>query len=224
MTKGKLIVIEGIDGSGKGTQASLLLDIFNKLVQNSAIKVTFPEYTNNFFGREVGLYLNGAFGTDVNPKFASLLYALDRFETKPKIEEALNNGVTVISDRYVSSNIAHQSLKLPKEERPEFMKWVDEVEYKILGLPRPDLTIFLNIPPEVSFRLIELKDKRNYTDKKKDIHEADINHLKEAHEIYSLQVKTFPNWVEINCVENGELKSIQEISHDVLAAIVNSHL
>ena len=216
---GKFIVIEGIDGSGKGSQAELLRDRLKK--EGHAVdKITFPNYKGNFFGKEIGDYLNGSFGADVHPKLASLLYALDRYESLSSIKGILNNGESLISDRYVSSNIAHQSIKLPPEERDSFIKWLHKVEFEILGLPKPDLTIFLDLTPDIAYELIAKKAKRDYTDKVRDIHEADPNHLRLAYEAYSKQASLNPiGWTKVKCVDTDGLRSIEDISDDILRVV-----
>lgn len=211
---GKLIVIEGTDGSGKATQTRLTVENLRSL--GYKVKTySFPGYTSTFFGREVGNFLNGDFGTidQVDPKLASCLYALDRFEHKPHMEQDLEENDFVICDRYVESSMAHQGCKLDKPE--EMFDWIERVEYKILGLPRPDQFIFLDVPVEISRELILKKEQRDYTDKDKDLHEGDDDHLQKAFDVYHILARRYA-WQVISCTEKGELRPMNSINVDIL--------
>ena len=215
-----LIAIEGIDGSGKGTQAKLLL---NKLknINKESILLQFPQYSNNFFGKEVGKYLNGDYGSlnSINPKMASLLYGLDRFESKPLLEKALNNNGYVICDRYIASNMAHQATRVSEHLALDLMNWIKYFETQILQLPWPDLTIFLKTSIDNSQRLVTKKEAREYTLKKLDLHEADTDHLKNANRNFELLSKD-SNWVAIDCISNtGDLRSIEIIHNEIVSEI-----
>ena len=159
---GKIIVIEGIDGSGKNTQTNHILNYLN----NSGIKaskISFPAYEETFFGREVGNYLNGKFGKldQIHPKLCAMLYAGDRFEKLPEINEKLAAGYFLIIDRYVPSNVAHQAAKLEgKGKREALALWIEELEYTVYGMPKPDMVIFLDVPPKASQELILTKNKK----------------------------------------------------------------
>jgi dTMP kinase len=150
--KGKLIVIDGIDGSGKATQVRLLSERFKKLkIKHKTID--FPRYSSNFFGKLIGEYLSGIYGdfTQVDPRIASVLYAADRAESSAQIKKWLDEGYTVIADRFVSANQIHQGGKIkdPKE-RKEFLNWLEVMEHKIFKTPVPNLVIYLDVPFEVS--------------------------------------------------------------------------
>ena len=160
---GKLIAVEGIDGSGKRTQVELLT-LSLKARGHSVFPTGFPQY-DSWFGKMVGQFLNGDLGPleSVDPHFTALLYAGDRFEAKPKLESALNNGQIVLVDRYIGSNLAHQTARVPPEQRSEFLKWIEHLEYKIYGLPRETLALYLRVPPPEAQALVARKSARSYT-------------------------------------------------------------
>jgi dTMP kinase len=220
MTRGKLIVIEGIDGAGKGTQTELLARAFQQRGV-PFVRFSFPRYESSF-GRLIGRFLNGEFGPlpAVDAHFSALLYAGDRLETKPDLEAALKSGETVITDRYIGSNLAHQAARVPAEKRPEFISWLRQLEYGIYGLPAEDLVIYLKVPAKEGHRLVGLKSARSYTAKQRDLQESDLLHLKEAALVYD-QLAQSPNWVTIDCFDAKSKKhrTAEEIHRDVLEAI-----
>lgn len=215
MEKGKFIVLEGVDGSGKTEQFKIL----RKMLEKNGQKVQtfdFPQYgkPSSFF---VEQYLNGNYGgwKEVGPYKASLFYALDRFDIALKIKQWLAEGFFVLSNRYVASNMGHQGAKISSEaERKKFIKWVHNLEFNILRIPKPDINFFLHVPSKIAYELTGRKGEREYLKgKKRDIHEADIKHLKAAEKSYLTAIKMFPNdFVKIECVKNGKLLTIQEIS------------
>ncbi|WP_160036564.1 dTMP kinase [Paenibacillus sp. An7] len=216
---GKIIVIEGIDGSGKNTQAKLI----KEYLQNKDFKcilLHFPMYNETFFGKEVGNYLNGEYGglEYTHPKLTALLYAGDRFEKREYLKEELEKGTIIILDRYVPSNIAHQSAKLNDDEFENFKKWVEELEYSVFGLPKPNQTIFLDMPPHISYKLVLNKDERDYTEKKQDLHEENIDYLKKVYKKFKLLSES-NDWVSIQCYENELPRTIEEINNDILAVV-----
>ncbi|MEC9038603.1 MAG: dTMP kinase [Pseudomonadota bacterium] len=215
----KLIAIEGIDGSGKNTQTELLLSRFSAEGQR-AKKISFPCYSDTFFGREVGRYLNGEFGSlaQVHPKLAAMLYAGDRYEKCSYINQLLSDGVFVIADRYVPSNIAHQSVKVSEDVRHDFEKWVEELEYKVYKMPKPDLVLFLDVPPKKSQELILMKEKRDYTEKARDLHEENEDYLTDVYRRF-LDLSTASDWTRIECSEQGRLKSVESIFGDLWEAV-----
>ena len=217
--EGKIIVLEGIDGSGKQTQAGELKKRLEKKGRDCEL-LHFPRYEETFFGREVARYLNGVYGglNDLHPKLAAMLYAGDRFEKKEFIDKRLRQGTIFIFDRYVSSNIAHQSAKLPADQYAEFKQWIETLEYAVYQLPRPDLTLFLDLPPELSQALILNKEKRSYTDRKQDIHEEDRGYLKAVYETYR-RLAQEEQWVTIRCHENGAVLPIDRIADAVSEAV-----
>jgi len=222
--RGKLIALEGIDGSGKRTQLDLLAHALEARGR-SIMRIAFPRYDSSF-GKLAGRYLNGDFGPleAVDPHLSAILYAGDRFEAKGEIESALAVGKIVLTDRYIGSNLAHQTERVPPDERDEFLAWLKHVEYGIYGLPVEDLVVYLRIPAPEAFRLIGLKAPRTYTSHRHDIQEADVTHLEQTAGIYD-RLATEPNWVRIDCTNlaSGILYSPEEIHRAVLNA-VESHV
>jgi dTMP kinase len=220
MARGKLIVIEGIDGAGKGTQADLLARAFEQRGV-PFVRFSFPKYESSF-GRLIARFLNGEFGPlpAVDAHFSALLYAGDRFEAKPELERALNSGRAVLLDRYIASNLAHQAARVPAERRPEFISWLRQLEYGIYGLPAEDLVIYLRVPAQEGHRLVGLKSARSYTAKSRDLQESDVSHLIEAALVYD-QLAQESNWVTIDCFDaaSGKHRRPEEIHQDVLEAI-----
>lgn len=221
MMTGKLITIEGIDGSGKGTQAIELIAQLNK-IGIEAKMYSFPAYDKTFFGKEIGAFLRGEFGSidEVHPKLAALLFASDRLEQKDSLVNDLQRGVYVVCDRYVESNIAHQAAKFPENDRAEFIGWVKTLEYQVNRLPKPDKTIFLDVPLSVSKQLVLKKKQRTYTDVKEDIHEADHGYLEKVYCVYK-QMELTENWHRIACTENDRVKSIDEISRAIMNSVLD---
>jgi dTMP kinase len=220
VARGKLIALEGIDGSGKRTQLELLA---GKLAARGlpVFRISFPRY-ETFFGKLVGRYLNGEFGPleAVDPHFSALLYAGDRLEAKPELEAALSAGNIVLADRYIGSNMAHQSARVPTNKRDEFLAWLKRLEYGLYSLPAEDLVIYLRVPVAEAHRLVALKSAREYTTLKRDIQEADIKHLEETAIIYD-RLATEANWARIDCTNTafGALHSPEEIHRAVLQAV-----
>jgi dTMP kinase len=215
--KGKLVVIDGSDASGKKTQTELLVERLKK----KGIKVKtldFPQY-DSFFGKMVSSYLNGEFGSlkQLNPKIPSLLYALDRYGQREIIGEWLKEGNIVVLDRYMESNIAYQTAKLDDEkERAELRKWIMELEFDKLKIPRADMVIYLNVPFEISSNLIKTRPKKGYLNgKEKDIHEKDDEYQKKVAENYVKLSKTTSRWFLVECTKNGNILSKEEISEKV---------
>lgn len=217
-----LIVIEGIDGSGKGTQAKALSERLRS--EGRKVRVfQFPQYEKSFFGHEVGRYLNGDFGTieNVPVKFSSLLYALDRFQAKEEITSLLESGFDVICDRYTGSNIAHQTARLPVHEKEEMTQWINHVESQVLSLPSPDIVFFLDMEVKKSQELVSLKEKRSYTNKTHDIHEESVDHLTLAQLNFRQLAKEF-RWTTINCLTiEGNLRSPSEICEEIHTRVIH---
>jgi len=220
--RGKFIVIDGTDGSGKKTQ----LDLLKVRLEEDEYQVEaldFPQYKETFFGRLVGRFLAGEFGgiKEVSPYLASLPYSGDRWQASPKIRELISKGIILLSNRYKSSNDAHQAAKLPPEMREEFLQFSEELEYKVFGIPREDAVIFLHVPAEVGQMLVDEKGEREYVGgKKRDIHEADIEHLKEAEKMYLLLAQRNEHWIQIDCCdEEGSLLPREEIHELVYLAL-----
>jgi len=217
---GKLLAIAGIDGSGKQTPLRLLEHEL-KSRGYSVYSTGFPQY-ESWFGKMVGQFLNGDLGPldKVDPHFSALLYAGDRFEAKGKILAALNRGMIVLADRYVASNLAHQTARVPAEKRSEFLSWIENLEYGIYDLPREDLVLYLRVPPHEAQSLVKKKPSRSYTDAKQDILEASIRHLEDAADMYDSLSRQSP-WATIQCYDatRGEMRLPEEISADILSAV-----
>lgn len=214
--KGKLIVIEGTDCSGKETQSKMLYDHLKK--DNISVdKFSFPNYdspTGKIVGgaylgkKHIGPCLFEEGAVNVDPKVASLLYAADRLYNINSINELLKNGTNVILDRYVYSNMAHQGGKITDyKKRVEMYQWLEELEFDFLKLPIPDISIFLHMP-----YLDACKLKKNRTEL--DQHELDENHLILAEKTYIELCELF-NWYKIECSNNGSIKSIDDIHNEV---------
>ena len=215
--KGVFIAIEGTDGSGKGTQFKLLSERL-KTAGYTVSLFDFPQYDSesSYYVRQ---YLNGAYGTadEVGPYTASLFYALDRYQAAAGIQAALDAGHVVLANRFSGSNMAHQGTKFPNaEQRRGYFIWLDGLEFQMLGIPRPDISLVLRVPAEVAQKLVDRKEKRGYTDKKRDIHEADLSHMQRSVEVYDDMCQLFPkDFLAINCVKKNELLSVPTISNMV---------
>ena len=218
--RGKFIVLEGIDGSGKRTQLEKLTRV---LTERSVpfSQISFPNY-EGFFGKLVARFLNGEFGSlaSVDPHFSALLYAGDRLEAKPAMEAALSAGKALLADRYVASNLAHQGSRVAADKRDEILGWLREVEYGVYGLPQEDIVIYLRLPVAEAHRLVGRKAARGYTEKKHDIQESDLDHLAAAARLYDELAKQ-PNWVRVECYDAGTqgLRKPEAIHEEILAAI-----
>lgn len=218
MNSGKLIVLDGIDGSGKGTQTELL---FKRLRANGheAVKIDFPQYGEKSAGL-IENYLNGAYGKpdEVDPYVASFFYMLDRYDASFGMKEWLNDGKVIVADRYVAANLGHQGGKiLDKDKRLAYYQWLDHYEYEVFKIPRPDLTIWLKIPPERAQELVDQKAARQYLPGiiKRDGHEADLAHLERAHQAYEEMAALFHNFVTIECTDSEQLLTIEQIGDRV---------
>jgi dTMP kinase len=209
------IVLEGSDGSGKTTQFRLLSGRLRAAGHDIDI-YDFPRYEepSSYF---IKRYLNGDYGpaSEVSPYTASFFFALDRFEAAPLIRRSLAKGKVVIANRYSGSNMAHQGAKFSKagEQRGYFL-WADSLEFQLMGIPRPDLNIFLRVPAEISYELIKRKTKRSYTDKTHDEHEGDIDHLKRSVAAYDMLCELFPkDFKAIECVKQGRLLPVTAVNN-----------
>lgn len=218
--RGKLIVFEGIDGSGKRTQ----LEMLSRELRRRSVRhvcVSFPRY-EGFFGRLVARYLNGEFGglDQVDPHFSALLYAGDRLEHRAEVAGQLAAGKIVLADRYIGSNLAHQTARMPARMQGPFLRWLEELEYEIYGLPRESSVIYLRVPAGKAQQLVGKKGTRKYTRKRRDIQEANLAHLRSAARIYELLSRQ-RNWTVVDCVEKGENKLLppEAIHRKVLAAV-----
>lgn len=206
--KAPLIVFEGSDGSGKTTQAKLLVGYLakNRIPYKH---ISFPRYTDSLWGKMVRRYLDGDFGK-LDAYLASMLYAGDRFSAASLIRKWLTDGMIVVCDRYVASNIGHQAGKMEKVgDQNKFIKWLEKLEYEENRIPREDLVLYLNVSVEVSRKLMS-------TRKKLDIHEKEKRHLDHAFAVYSRIAKVRAYWQTIDCTKNGELLLPTEVHSMVL--------
>lgn len=216
--KSKIIVIEGLDGSGKATQTKILAETLADKGYKVR-KLEFPDYANPSSSL-VKMYLGGDFGSnpnDVNAYAASSFYAVDRVASflqfwKTDYEE----GTVILSDRYATSNIIYQMSKVDDSQRDEFIEWQNDFEYNKLGIPKPDAVVYLDVEPEVSQKLME---KRYGGDMSKmDLHERNVKFLLDCRKS-ALYAAEKCNWKVINCCENGEIKSIENIAEEIKEAI-----
>lgn len=212
---GKLIVIEGLDGSGKSTQ----LDLLPKNLLKNGIEsktVSFPDYDSNSSAL-VKMYLGGEFGkkpSDVNAYAASLFYAVDRFASYKKTwGQYYNKNGVIISGRYTTSNAVHQTSKMPEADWQGFLDWLYDLEYNKVGIPKPDKVIFLDMPVEVSQKLLLGRYKGD--EAKKDIHESDTAYLEKCRKAAMFTAR-YSDWTIIPCAKDGKARSIEDISNDIL--------
>lgn len=219
--QGTFIVIEGTDGSGKGTQFKRLISRLEEQGYDVAT-FDFPQYEqpSSYFVQQ---YLNGSYGTadEVGPYTGSLFYALDRYEAAPQIKQALAEGKVVLANRFTGSNMAHQGTKFTNaEQRRGYFIWLDNLEFQMLGIPRPDKSIVLRVPADIAQNLVDQKEARSYTDKKRDIHEADLSHLQRSVEVYDDLCQLFPkDFTRIDCVRNRTLMNIEQIEEQLWQTI-----
>jgi len=219
LLKGKLIVIEGTDGSGKTTQSKRLLQRLEESGFLTAY-VDFPKHGEKSSGM-VDNYLTGKYGSanEVDPKIASMFYAVDRYDSSFDIRKALSEGRVIISNRYVTASIGHQACKISDtKKRHEFIDWLEDTEYNFFGIPRPDLVILLFVPYSISKKLVESKGKREYIGSKKDIHESDASHILSAEKTF-LEIAKEKNWSVVDCTKGGNILSIEEINNKVFSIV-----
>ena len=219
MAAKKLIVIEGLDGSGKATQAKRLTEA---LVEKGipVREVSFPDYGSDSSAL-VRMYLSGQFGTDpqdVNAYAASSFFAVDRFASYKKDWHRDYARGVVIADRYTTSNAVHQCSKLPKEQWEDFLNWLFDFEYKKLGIPAPDRVIYLNVDPAVSQALMTARYRGD--ENKKDIHERDIAYLRHSREAAAYCAEKL-GWETVDCCRDGQMRSIEDIHKDVMKLLEN---
>lgn len=214
---GKLIVIEGTDSSGKETQTKKL---YEKIKENreNVIKISFPNYESPAC-EPVKMYLAGEFGDkaqEINPYPVSTMYAIDRYASyKKDWGKVYNSDGIIVTDRYTTSNMVHQASKLEdEEEKKSYLEWLCDLEYNKMELPKPDVVIFLNMPSEMAKKLMAERKNKITGEKEKDIHEKDYEYLKKSYENACFIAKQ-ERWVEIECVKDGKLKSIEEIGKEI---------
>lgn len=216
--KGKLIVFEGTDGSGKATQTHLLAQ---RLTQEgvSFREIDFPRYGNPF-AEPARLYLEGALGKhpgDVSAYAASTLYAVDRYASyREDWGEAYEAGTLILADRYTTSNAVHQASKLPEAERKEYLQWLFDFEYHRLELPKPDLVFYLDLPTELSEQM--LRQREADTGTHADIHEQDEEYLRRCR-LSARQIAQDLHWTVVNCAQGAKIRSAEEIHQEIWKAV-----
>ena len=222
--KGKLIIIEsGSDASGKATQSEELL---KKLTADgyNVRKVEYPNYKSES-STLVKMYLRGDFGKnadDVDAYIASTFFTADRYASfKTEWEDFYNAGGIVIADRYTTSNMVHQASKMEINERDKYLDWLEDYEYNLFKIPRPDEVIFLNVPVDYSIKLMESRKNKFTGEEEKDIHESDKNYLRKTYK-NSLYIADKYNWKRVECVENNKLRTIEDISDEIYEIVKKS--
>lgn len=219
---GKLIVIDGGDGSGKTTQAKLLVDYLKR--QKLPVKyVDFPQYYHSFHGKVVAKFLRGEFGEidEVSPYLISLAYALDRASLRREMDDFLGHGGYIIANRYTTSNMAHQSAKFADEkERKEFLKWIYELEYKVHKIPKENLVIYLYVPWKTGLELTKTKAARQYLKgQAQDIAEKDISHRIASENMYVELSKKYKHWFKVDCVTGNTILPPDTIHQKILTVL-----
>lgn len=219
---GKLIVFEGTDGSGKSTQFELLAKRL-EAEQTGFQRLRFPQYEEPSSAL-IRMYLGGAFGDDpeaVNAYAASTFYAVDRYASYQCVwKDYYQGGGFVVSDRYTTSNAVHQGSKVPEGERAEFFRWLYDLEYDRMGLPRPDLVVLLDMPVELSEQLMRKREQSTGTHA--DIHERDEDYLKKCRDV-ALHAAKYYGWRTVSCAKDGAIRGVEDI-HEEVYAIVKSCL
>lgn len=210
---GKLIVIEGLDGSGKSTQIERLVNRLDTKMKIRQIKL--PDYDSECC-IPVKKYLNGDFGKDpqdVNAYAASCFYAVDRFANyKTKWKDDYDSGTLILADRYTTSNAYHQATKLSKSDWNGYFNWLEDFEYNKIGIPKPDVVIYLDMPIEISQRM--MSERYNGDESKKDIHEANISYLSKCREA-AKEAAAVMGWVVINCADGEKPRTIESIGSEI---------
>jgi dTMP kinase len=216
-----LVAIEGIDGSGKGTQTQLLGQSLQALGLKTG-QLQFPRYSQTTFGQAIGDFLNGKFGTldQVHPQLAAMLYACDRFESRDELEQLIASSDVVILDRFVGSNLAHQAAKLDGEEREQLITWIQSIEFGVFGLPQPDQTILIDMSSQWSHELVGRKAARDYTDKVADLQESDLPYLERVRRCYRDLAESRDDWSVVEGVARDDtLRSITDIHSDIMQLV-----
>lgn len=212
-----LAVIEGIDGSGKGTVTKHLAERL-RAVGKEVETASFPMYDRTLYGRLVGRYLNGEFGSSTHPYLHGTLYALDRYEAKPWLLGRLANTDIVLSDRYIPSNLCYSAMKAEPGSEDEIVQHFVNLEYGIMRMPVPDVIFFLDVPVNFALANIAKKEARTYTDKASDLHEEDEQYLSRVRSFYMSQLMNFHPTTcfrTVECTANEQLRTIDAIVENV---------
>lgn len=218
---GKLIVLEGLDGSGKSTQLELLLSGLQQR-EIDCRSYSFPDYASEA-SAPLRMYLNGAFGDRpgaVNPYAAAAFFSIDRYASyKQNWEKYYQNGGSVIVGRYTTSNAIHQTSKLPSEQWEDYLAWLYDFEYRKMGIPRPDLVLFLDMPVAVSQKL--LRGRYAGDESKKDIHERDVAYLENCRRA-AVFTAEYSGWETVCCAREDEPRAIADIADELLQRVIKA--
>lgn len=215
----KTIAIEGIDGSGKGTQARLLVEGLKRYGVSGSV-VSFPRYKETVAGAMIGDYLNGAY-VDLAPKMAAMLFAMDRFESEGFVRMEKDDHNVVVFDRYIGSNLAHQCARVSEHERQDLCNWILELEHLQFGTQEADVTILIEITTDAAIQHIASKRGRSYTDKAADLHESDRQHLATTQDVYTRVSASF-GWHTVYGMSGGVQRSQEAIAEDILEIVMKS--
>lgn len=218
-----LIAIEGIDGSGKGTQASRLVESLQQQGLRAA-SLQFPRYNATLFGRAIGDFLNGRFGdlNQVHPQLAAVLYAGDRFESRELLLSMMRENEIVVLDRFVGSNLAHQAAKLEGEARAQLTEWIEQIEFGVFQLPTPSLTVLIDMSSKWSRELVGRKAAREYTTHEADLQEQDLPYLEKVRRCYQDLAMAREDWSIVRGLnEDGTLRTIDDVGCEILQTVQN---
>lgn len=219
--RGKFIVIDGVDGSGKATQTQLLAERLIKIGFDVKI-ADFPQYNTKSAGL-VEEYLSGKYGSadEIGPYCASIFYACDRYDASFRLKHWLSQGKIVISNRYVTANMGHQGGKIDNQlEKKHYFDWLFQLEYEIFNIPKPDLNIILHLPAEISQKLARQRQKQDWNGKTNDIHQENLEHLKKAEQTYLQIAQNFPDFAIIECANNNQIFNREQINNLIWEKIV----
>ncbi len=216
----KMIVVEGLDGSGKSTQVALLKEKLEKEGIN-VYQIKLPNYDDSS-STLVKMYLEGQFGEkadDVNAYAASTFYSVDRYASFKKHWQKEYNGGLILADRYTTSNAIHQMTKLPISDWDKYLGWLFDFEYNLLGIPEPDCVIFLDMPVEISQKL--MTDRYGGDENKKDVHERDVDYLKKCYSSAKYTAEKC-GWETVKCFDGDSVRSIEDIGKDVFDCVMKN--
>ena len=219
-----LIAIEGIDGAGKGTQAIRLVASLRDMGLK-ADSLQFPRYGATTFGSAIGDFLNGRFGSlnEVHPQLAAVLYAGDRYESRSLLLRMMEENDVVVLDRFVGSNLAHQSAKLDGDARTALIKWIEKIEFEVFALPRPQLTILIDMSSQMSRELVARKATRDYTTQEADLQESDLPYLEKVRRCYLTIAHSRLDWRTVHGLrDDGSLRTIDDVAAEILTIAMQS--
>ena len=214
----RLIAIEGIDGAGKGTQATRLVASLRDMGLK-ADSLQFPRYGATTFGSAIGDFLNGRFGAlnEVHPQLAAVLYAGDRYESRSLLLRMMDDNDVVVLDRFVGSNLAHQSAKLDGDARAALIKWIEKIEFEVFALPRPQLTVLIDMSSQMSRELVARKAARDYTAQEADLQESDLPYLEKVRRCYLALAHNRLDWRTVHGLkDDGSLRTIDDVATEIL--------